>query len=305
MERAQPLSELVTLISRIRSQGRTTRLALHNTERFGLVHLSFERGRLIRVDGNAGGPSESLFDLESWRHGAIRVAPIEVGSVEPAGTLPLDALMDATMAHLERARVVHSAPPAVSRPQALPDLEVDAFSEAAVSEAHESAAILVSAIPTVPTLPLAAVLPDLAPGEPFSRSAPHRAVRVDGDALTDPQWQLLALAVRQIADQAAAALGPQVSQAMLADALAQAGRGSAFLRQVSVDGSGWLRWQSPADRVAIPTFEAAQAVATLLAVLESFYTTRLGAQRVRRLITSAVAPLRNSLEQIGLTVAGG
>jgi hypothetical protein len=305
MGRAQPLTELGNLVAKVRSQGRTTRLALHNTERFGLIHLSFEYGRLIRVDGNVGGPSESLFDLESWRHGAIRVEPIAAGAIEPAGTLPLDTLLDATLAHLERSRVIHSPPPAVSHPQALPDLDADAFSASAVSGAHDATALLASTVPTVPTLPLSAVMPDLAPSAAVAQSGPQRAVRADSDELTDPQWQLLALAVRQIADQAATALGPQISQAMLVDALAQASKGNAFLREVTVDGTGWMRLQSGAVDSAISSFEAAQAVAMLLAVLESFYATRLGAQRVRRLITAAVAPLRHSLEQIGLTVATG
>jgi hypothetical protein len=299
MERAQPLSDLVNLIATIRSQSRTTRLSLHNTERFGLIHLSFEHGRLIRVDGNAGGPSESLFDLESWRHGAVRIESITAGTVEPASALPLDALLDTTLRHLERAGVVHSAPPAVSVPGSLPDLTADRFS----SSGPEADAVFVSAIPTVPTLP-SATLPDavLNGAAPLATQVQSRR---EGDvALTDPQWQLLALAVRQIADQAAIALGPQAAQAMLVDALAQAGGSSAFLRQVTIDGTGWLRRQESTGRGAVSTFEATQAIATLLAVLESYYATRLGAQRVRRLITSAVAPLRNSLEQIGLTVVG-
>jgi hypothetical protein len=302
MERAQSLAELVHLVAKLRSQGSTARLALHNTERFGLIHLTFDRGRLIRVDGNAGGPAASLFDLESWRHGAIRAEPIPPGTLEPAGTLPLDALLDATLAQLELARVVHAAPPAVNHSWSLPDLEADTFS-AGASGAHAVAAVL-SAVPTVPTLP-AAVLPELAPSGASAQSAPQRAVRAGGDELTEPHWQLLALAVRQIADQAALALGPQASQAMLVEALAQASKGSAFLRQVSVDDTGWLRRAERADREASSTYEAAQAIATVLAVLESLYTMRLGGHRVRRLITAAVAPLRNSLEQIGLTVVGG
>jgi hypothetical protein len=298
MERAQPLSDLVNLIATIRTQGRTTRLALHNTERFGLVHLSFEHGRLIRVEGNAGGPSESLFDLESWRGGAVRVESITAGTVEPASTLPLDTLLDTTLQHMERTGAVHSAPPAVSLPHGLPDLEADSFS----IRAAEADAVFVAAIPTVPALP-GAELVEAALNGAEPRATQARTRREGAVALTDPQWQLLALAVRQVADQAASALGPQVAQSMLVEALAMASGSSAFLRQVTIDSSGWLKRQEGAGRAAISTFEATQAVATLLAVLESYYGTRLGAQRVRRLIAAAVAPLRNSLEQIGLTVA--
>ncbi len=305
MERAQPLAELVSLVAKVRSQGRTMRLALHNTERFGLVHLTFERGRLIRVDGSAGGPSETLFDLEAWRHGAIRMAPIPEGTIEPVGTLPLDALLDATLAHMEQARIIHAAPPAIGLLPELPDLEVDTFSAAAISRVHEANVLLASVVPTVPTLPMIATQPERAENEAHTQSGARRAVSAGREELTEPQWQLLALAVRQVADQAAVALGPQVSQAMLEDALAQASRGSAFLRHITLDGTGWLRRQDGAERGGVQTFEAAQAIATLLAVLESFYATRLGAPRVRRLITAAVAPLRISLEQIGLTVANG
>jgi hypothetical protein len=305
MERAQQLSELISLIATIRSQGRTARLALHNTERFGLLHLYFEHGRLIRVDGNAGGPSESLFDLESWRHGAIRIQTIAPGEVAPVSNLPLESLLDATLAQMERARVVHSAPPAVSHPQSLPDLAADTFSAKASADAREASAIFASSIPTVPTLPAPAVIPDMALSGITSHSAPQRVASAGGDVLSDPQWQLLALAVRQISDQAAVALGPQVAQTLLVDALTQASAGNAFLRQLTVDGTGWLWRQEGAGRAATSTFEAAQAVATLLAVVESLLATRLGPPRVRRLITTAVAPLRNSLEQIGLTVVTG
>ncbi|HEV2239059.1 MAG TPA: DUF4388 domain-containing protein [Ktedonobacterales bacterium] len=308
MDRAHPLAELVSLIATIRSQGRTARLALHNTERFGLLHLSFEQGRLVRVEGNAGGPSESLYDLESWRHGAIRIEPLAPGAAGPSGNLPLESLLDATLAQMERARIVHSAPPALSHQDSLPDLTADAFSTAGARDSRDSredAAIFASSIPTVPTLHAPAVMQDMALSGVTAHSGPQRATGPTGAELTDPQWQLLALAVRQITDQAAMALGPQMSQTLLVDALAQASAGNSFLRQLKVDGSGWLWRQEGTGRGATATFEAAQAIATLLAVLESHLATRLGTQRVRRLITTAVAPLRNSLEQIGLTVVSG
>src|SRR5579859_4923592 len=141
MERAQQLSELVSLVATIRSQGRTARLALHNTDRFGLLHLYFEQGRLIRVEGNAGGPSESLFDLESWRHGAIRIETVAPGAVEAVSNLPLEPLLDATLAQLERARVAHSAPPVLSPSPALPNLAADAFSTLNTADEREAAAV--------------------------------------------------------------------------------------------------------------------------------------------------------------------
>jgi hypothetical protein len=305
MERAHSLTELVSLIATIRSQGRTARLALHNTERFGLLHLSFEHGRLLRVEGNAGGPSESLYDLESWRHGAIRIEPLAPGAVGPSGTLPLESLLDATLAQMERTRVVHSAPPAIARAESLPNLAADAFSASSAGGPQAEDAIFASSIPTVPTLHAPAVMQDMALSGVTSHSGPQRAPSATGDELTEPQWQLLALAVRQVADQAAMALSPQVAQTLLVDALAQASTGNGFLRQLKVDATGWLWRQEGTERGATATFEAAQAIATLLAVLESHLATRMGPQRVRRLITMAVAPLRNSLEQIGLTVVGG
>ncbi len=123
-----------------------------------------------------------------------------------------------------------------------------------------------------------------------------------GEELTDPQWQLLALAVRQITEHAGSVLGIQDAEMLLREALAQANEENAFLRGVVVDDTGWLRIRDARVRATCSTFEVAQAVALLLAVLESLYALRLGEQRVRKLIAAAVAPLRLSLEQVGLSV---
>ncbi|HEX9414118.1 MAG TPA: hypothetical protein VF916_11495 [Ktedonobacterales bacterium] len=284
MERTHQLGELVGLIAAVRAQGRTVRLALHNTDRFGLLHLYFERGQLIRLEGHTGGSAESLLDLESWRHAAVRLEPVSPGAVTPSVSFALDRLLDRTLAKLERAGVTHPAPLAVGHPTHPPDASAGQYSAG------------VSGLP--PLMPVGPVDGAAQAGGDYSsqRHDPH------GEELTDPQWQLLALAVRQITEHAGSVLGIQDAEMLLREALAQANEENAFLRGVVVDDTGWLRIRDARVRATCSTFEVAQAVALLLAVLESLYALRLGEQRVRKLIAAAVAPLRLSLEQVGLSV---
>lgn len=114
MEHAHQLSALAGLIAALRAQGRTVRLALHNTERFGLIHLYFAQGRLIRVEGHAGDPARNLLDLATWRHGAVRVDYVEPPSADAASPAALEAELSETIDELERRGVVYPAPPSVN-----------------------------------------------------------------------------------------------------------------------------------------------------------------------------------------------
>ncbi len=66
MGQPSPLSRSSVDITAIRTQRQTLRLVLRNTERFGLIHLYFERGRLVQVQGHKDTPIKTFADLATW-----------------------------------------------------------------------------------------------------------------------------------------------------------------------------------------------------------------------------------------------
>src|SRR5215469_17797989 len=114
MEHTYPLSRLAIDITTVRAKGQTLRLVLRNTERFGLIHLYFEHGHLVQVQGHKEGPLKSFADLATWSQGTIRQDDIALGA-EKRGINPgLEEGLDSTLLQLESRGVVQ-APPS-SRP---------------------------------------------------------------------------------------------------------------------------------------------------------------------------------------------
>ncbi len=285
MEHAHQLSALAGLIAALRAQGRTVRLALHNTERFGLIHLYFAQGRLIRVEGHAGDPARNLLDLATWRHGAVRVDYVEPPSADAASPAALEAELSETIDELERRGVVYPAPPSVN--------------SAATSGVFRSSGAPAgrNGLPPLPGMEHLA-----ASFQPAPSGMPPASAVVADDRLTDPQWQLLALAVRQVIERAAQLLGGAVAESMLRHALAQLAANNAFLAGLELDASGWLRAREAGFTGRFSTFDVVEAIAALLSQVEMRAASVLGPQRAQQLIAQAVAPFRVSLEQIGLTV---
>jgi hypothetical protein len=287
MDHAQQLSGLAGMIAAIRAQGRTVRLALHNTERFGLVHLYFVRGRLTRVEGHAGDPARNLLDLAAWSTGAMRVDRVEAPPGDAASPATLEAELARTVAELERRGVVYPAPPAVAWDTP--------------SGVHRSPG-RASGSHGLPPL-------DAATPAGNGRSlAPHRqapGVVEPVDRLSDPQWQLLALAVRQVAEHVGQLLGGKLAESILRQALARLGPSNPFLAGLYLDETGWLHGGDPGHTARFSTFDAVEAVAALLTQVEFDVANVVGPQRAQQLIAGAVAPFRTSLEQIGLAIRAG
>lgn len=283
MEHAHQLTELAGLIATVRAKGQAVRLVLHHTERFGLIHLYFAEGRLVRVEGHAGSPARSLVDLQSWRHGAIRVDHVATAAAPAVDTSDFEAMLDQTLAELERRGVIYPAPPAV---------HARAFTPAPGMGRQSP----IDGLPTM-ALPLLDELRQSPTVGPAAPSAPERR-------LTDPQWQLLALAIRQVMDQAGQLIGSQVAQGMLRQALAQAATGNAFLAGLDIDVTGWVHPREAGFVTRYATHEVAEAVAALLTGFESLCAGVLGVSRAQQMIATATGPLRTSLEQIGIAVRG-
>jgi hypothetical protein len=132
--------------------------------------------------------------------------------------------------------------------------------------------------------------------------APGGATPGTEQHLTEPQWQLLALALRQVTERAAQLLGGRIADSMLRQSLAQAATTSAFLAGLTVDQAGWLRAPGNGYAESFTTLDAAEGVALLLGEIESRASAVAGAQRAHELIATALTPFRVSLQQMGLQI---
>ena len=287
MERVHQLTELASLIAMVRAQQRVVRLVLRNTDRFGLIHLYFAQGHLIHVEGHSSSPAASLLDLGTWRQGAIRVDRIEALPPGPGNAPELEAALARVVAELEARGAVYPAPPA----RALYNFQREG-----------------GPAPGIAGIAGIAGLPALEPvaGAAAKGIAAHRAGQSGRNRrenrLTDPQWQLLAIAVRQVTEHAGRLLGDQVADELLREALAQSARRSVFLSGIEVDETGWLRAREAGYATRYSTFDGAEAIAALLTDFEARCAQLVGVRRAQRLIAAAVAPLRPSLEQIGIAI---
>lgn len=290
------LSELSGLVAAFRAQGRTVRLVVRNVDRLGLLHLYFGAGRLVHVEGHAGSPAMALRDLATWFHGAIRLDGVAAPASPAGGAEALEGYLDLALKELEMRGVVYPAPPSVVQPSS-------------------------PRMPTTSGPPRGARgLPPLKgptggprmTGRPATNSGPMPAapmgqaqenLSTSEDRLTSPQWHLLALAVRQITEQIGQVIGPPMSDGLLHQALAQAAARNAFLAGLDVDQTGWLHTRQDGFAERFSRYTAAEAIADLLTAFEADCATLLGADRVREMIATAVAPLRASLAQVGLSIS--
>src|SRR5215475_3133929 len=110
MEHTYPLSRLSADVATVRTKSQTLRLVLRNTERFGLIHLYFERGHLVQVQGHRDSPLKSFADLATWTQGSIRQDEVSLGAEKRGVNPALEEGLDATLMQLESRGVVQAPP---------------------------------------------------------------------------------------------------------------------------------------------------------------------------------------------------
>jgi len=288
MEHGHPLARLAAFVAAARARGRPTRLVLRNTERFGLVHLYFRNGHLDHVEGHLNTPLNSLVDLATWQLGVIRQD--EIGSGLPPSPVDrtLETALTAVLRQLEARGVVQPAPPArvwqngQPGPRSVPTAEMP------------------PPLASAKSLPPLTVASD-APLVPAPHSLPAASA---ADAMTIPQWQLLALVVHQVVERASELVGADMAAALLRSSLAHVARSAPVLRDVEVDSSVWLKATDETAILRFSMYDVAEAVASLLTNFEVRCASLMGAERAQAMVASAAAPFRASLSQIGLDVAG-
>lgn len=310
MEHGHPFARLAADVAAARARGRPTRLVLRHTERFGLVHLYFQHGRLARVEGYLGTPMNSLYDLATWEQGVIR-RDDDPGAFVEDNDPQLEAALVDVLRQLEARGVVHPAPPARvwrSHPSSvpgsgpLPDAPFGHRSDTSRSRSSVGSGDL-PPLPTVDeierrTPPHAPSPLGTAPlATPATAAAPQ-------NRLTEPQWQLLALVIHQVVEKAGGLVGAQMAEGLLAQALQHAARNHPLLSKLEMDALGWLKARDGDTMTLYPTFEVADAVATLLTGFEMRCASLIGAGKAQQMVAAAAGPFKAALLQIGLDVAG-
>jgi hypothetical protein len=300
MEQPSPLSRLSVDIAAIRAQHLTLRLVLRNTERFGLIHLYFERGRLVQVQGHKDTYTKTLADLATWTEGTIRRDDISAGMerMDKAGSNPaLEEMLEGTLHQLESRGVIAPAP--VARPTTPYPPPPPAY---VLPPAHQ--------LPPYPgetdqqhSWPSPPGHLEPAAHELFSdmQTMPIASAN-PSDFLADSQWQLLALVVRQVVEQAGALLGKEAADAFIRQSLAYGAVKRPPLRILEMDATGWLSPLPGQHISAYPLADVADAVAILLTSFESRCASVIGEVDAHRLIANAARPFSASLAQLGLAI---
>lgn len=301
MEHTSPLSRLAADIALIRSQNRTVRLVLRNTERFGVLHLYFEHGRLVHVLGHKENPSKSFGDLATWSQGTIRQDELTSGvdkAVSSSVNVVLEQSLDSTLQQLESRGTIQALPnsrksfqtqnspyPGGFFPETLPPYELGSETQQRrppVSPDHREppAHELFS---DMQTIPIASTNPS--------------------DYVADAQWQLLALVVRQIVDQVGTVIGKDAVDALIRQSLAYSAVKQPPLRVLELDATGWLSPLPGQPISSFPLADVADAIATLLTSFETRCASLIGEDDAHRLIVNAARPFSASLAQLGLAIA--
>lgn len=127
IDRQEPLRSLATVVARLHGTGGTGRLALRNTVRMGTLHLYFELGRLVHLEGSRSSIDECLIDLAGWTDGLIRL-DIGVQTERHTVTPEQEGFFNKTLLMMQQRGVVNvpsrptarfpTAPPPVGSPMA-------------------------------------------------------------------------------------------------------------------------------------------------------------------------------------------
>jgi hypothetical protein len=332
MEQEYPLAYLAQMVASALGQDRPMRLALHNTDRFGLVHLYFAHGRLSRVEGHRASPQASLSDLATWHTGTIRRDAGSAAAMSNASQSEYDAQLAQALTEAIRtleangvirpagsAGVSHpgtlgtqSGPLRLRTPHTRPGsspLPAHPHSPLPAYPYTPASVSMPPATGEMSRLEQRAGLPPLAgaamPPEPPA-SLRGGAEATGGALLSGPQWQLIALVTRQVVEQAGQQIGRQLADNLLRQALGQTAARKEPLRVVEIDGTGWLQTvPSPEGKTITdyPTVAVTDAVAALLTNYEQRCAALVGAAQAQQIIAVATGPFRVSLAQIGLMIA--
>lgn len=305
MEQDVPLLALAKLVAAVRARGLVARLAVRNAERFGLLHLYFEQGRLVHVVGHLGDPLRSLVDLGDWRAGSVRQDSVAFAGETLVLDPRLDAALDSALRTLIARRAVEAAdvPIGVSVPP-LPSWP--SRGSRPPSPAPSPHRIGTGGLPPLAHAAAAQPVERAERLERLERLEPVGSATglAQREHLTVPQWQLVALVVRQMVEKMGQLVDEAMAESLLRLALAHAARSNPVLHDLEVETSGWLKETHEAAMTTQATAEVAEAIAALLTNYELRCASLIGKQQAHRILASTAEPFRAALAQIGLDISG-
>lgn len=291
MEQDLPLSSLARIVASARVRGLMSRVVVRNLERFGLVHLYFEHGRLTYVEGHLEDPVRSIFDLGTWQNGTVRQDSAAYTGKTMVMDPRLDGALDSALRSLAARGIVERTPPPPT---------ASAPSPAAAGSPWPASVPGSSSIGT-------GGLPPLSRAGTSEIARPEQAATglAQRESLTVPQWQLVALVIRQMVERMGRLIGVEMAVSLLHQSLVLSSRSNPLLHDLEVEPSGWLK----ETQVAVMTTQAAEEVAEAVAALVTNFELRcaslVGKEQAHDVIASTAEPFRAALAQIGLDISGG
>jgi hypothetical protein len=321
MDRQEPLRNLGTMVARIRTTGGTGRLALRNTVRMGMLHLYFERGQLVQLEGSRASIDDALIDLAGWNEGLIRfdngVVP-ERQTVTPTQR----EFFQRTLLLLQQHGVVDpvsrntSPSPAPSPPSA-----------PLVNSSHPLPQTTPMRLPSAPPSPQRLPAPrkpapDALPPAPESLRRAQKASsghppRGSGPLpgfpsspppgtadvlLSARQWMVLMDVMHAVLESVGRLFGQRQAQNILQHVLVERSTESAVLRLLQVDRQGGLREVEAHEMEMQPVREVAAAFVLLIGDFEYRCATLLGEEKARQMIAQALYPYHDDLAEIGIAL---
>lgn len=319
IERQEPLRNLGMMIARIRATGGTGRLALRNTVRVGMLHLYFERGQLVQLEGSRASIDDALIDLAGWSEGVIR---FDVGVLPERQTVTpaQQEFFHRTLLMLQQRDVVDEVSPSAPF-SAHP--EKAAPPQAGLRSLRQRTPTRLPVVPTssqgqpapldptidafLPpgTIQRAAYRPPSGPQGRKSRPLPPVAPAFPGTAevlLSARQWELLVEVVNAMLEGVGQLFGQRQAQNILQHVLLERSEDSKVLELLQVDRQGWLREVRLHEMMTQPVQEVASAFVLLISDFERRCAGLLGEEKARQMIARALYPYHDGLAEIGIAL---
>lgn len=261
----EPLRNLALIITSIRSTGATGRLALRNTVRVGMLHLYFDRGQLVHLEGGRASIDDAIVDLAGWTAGQIRFDS-GVRSERQTITLKQKDFFERTLLFLQQQNVIQRiANTTPSSPERQPE--------------RQRPGSLPAALPLPPVLTAKAEV-----------------------LVTSRQWGLLVEVVRAMLEQVGQLFGQRQVQNILQHVLIEQSRQSEVLGLLQVDRQGRLREARQGEMLTQPVQDVAGGFVLLISDFERRCAALLGEDRARQMIAQALSPYGDALAEIGIAI---
>jgi hypothetical protein len=321
-EQQESLRNLGGMIARIRATNGTGRLALRNTARMGTLHLYFERGQLVHLEGSRASIDDALIDLAGWSEGVMRFdagVSTERRTVTPAQQ---DFFHRTVLLMQQRGSVratfplgQFSVPPERPGPMRPPTRPLPENPPAPLPPIppRQQPERFVPPIDMSPASQYAQQQPRyrspsgpqgdrrLSAMSPLFSSAPIVSSRAEV-LLSARQWELLVEVMHAVVESVGHLFGQQQAQNILQHVLVECSEESDVLSLLQVDRQGWLRELRVNEMMTQPVRDVAPAFVLLIRDFEGRCAALLGEEKARQIIARALYPHHNGLAEIGIAL---